>query len=149
RRDHGGAVFIDLPDPEGLTQGVFEPDIDPQAHALARTLRLEGGIGVPGKGGSRGAHGKPQKKTRADEVKATALTVFNRSEPTPFPIEDKIETAEEKRLVHRYLDLRRRPIQQALIARSRMNAITRSTLVEEGFLELETPYMGKYTPGGA
>ena len=149
RRDHGGAVFIDLRDRHGLTQVVFEPDIDPEAHALAGTLRLEWCIGVQGKVVSRGANVNPKMKTGEIEVRATALTVFNRSEPTPFPIEDKIETAEEKRLVHRYLDLRRRPIQQSLITRSRMNAITRSTLVEEGFLELETPYMGKYTPGGA
>jgi len=149
RRDHGGAVFIDLRDRHGLTQVVFEPDIEPEAHALAGTLRLEWCIGVQGKVVSRGANVNPKMKTGEIEVRATALTVFNRSEPTPFPIEDKIETAEEKRLVHRYLDLRRRPIQQSLITRSRMNAITRSTLVEEGFLELETPYMGKYTPGGA
>ncbi|HET9157597.1 MAG TPA: aspartate--tRNA ligase [Myxococcaceae bacterium] len=149
RRDHGGAVFIDLRDRQGLTQVVFEPDIDPEAHALAGTLRLEWCIGVQGKVVSRGANVNPKMKTGEIEVRATALTVFNRSEPTPFPIEDKIETAEEKRLVHRYLDLRRRPLQQSLITRSRMNGITRSTLVEEGFLELETPYMGKYTPGGA
>jgi aspartyl-tRNA synthetase len=149
RRDHGGAVFIDLRDRKGLTQVVFEPDIDPEAHALAGSLRLEWCIGVQGKVVSRGANVNPKMKTGEIEVRAIALTIFNRSEPTPFPIEDKIETAEEKRLVHRYLDLRRRPIQQSLITRSRMNAITRSTLVEEGFLELETPYMGKYTPGGA
>jgi aspartyl-tRNA synthetase len=149
RRDHGGAVFIDLRDRQGLTQVVFEPDIDPEAHALAGTLRLEWCIGVQGKVASRGANVNPKMKTGEIEVRATALSVFNRSEPTPFPIEDKIDTAEEKRLVHRYLDLRRRPLQQSLITRSRMNAITRSTLVDLGFLELETPYMGKYTPGGA
>ena len=149
RRDHGGAVFIDLRDRQGITQVVFEPDIDPEAHGLAGTLRLEWCIGIQGKVVSRGANVNPKMKTGEIEVRATALTIFNRSEPTPFPIEDKIETAEEKRLVHRYLDLRRRPLQQSLITRSRMNAITRSTLVEEGFLELETPYMGKYTPGGA
>jgi len=149
RRDHGGAVFIDLRDRHGLTQVVFEPDIDPEAHALAGTLRLEWCIGVQGTVASRGANVNPKMKTGEIEVRATALSVFNRSEPTPFPIEDKIDTAEEKRLVHRYLDLRRRPLQQSLITRSRMNAITRSLLVEKGFLELETPYMGKYTPGGA
>jgi len=149
RRDHGGAVFIDLRDRHGLTQVVFEPDIDPEAHALAGSLRLEWCIGVRGTVASRGANVNPKMKTGEIEVKATALSVFNRSEPTPFPIEDKIDTAEEKRLTHRYLDLRRRPLQQSLVTRSRMNAITRSTLVEQGFLELETPYMGKYTPGGA
>ncbi|HEY1907895.1 MAG TPA: aspartate--tRNA ligase [Myxococcaceae bacterium] len=149
RRDHGGAVFIDLRDRQGLTQVVFEPDIDPEAHALAGTLRLEWCIGVQGKVASRGANVNPKMKTGEIEVRATALSVFNRSEPTPFPIEDKIDTGEDKRLAHRYLDLRRRPLQQSLVTRSRMNAITRSTLVELGFLELETPFMGKYTPGGA
>jgi aspartyl-tRNA synthetase len=149
RRDHGGAVFIDLRDRQGLTQVVFEPDIDPEAHALAGTLRLEWCIGVQGKVASRGANVNPKMKTGEIEVRATALTVFNRSEPTPFPIEDKIDTGEDKRLAHRYLDLRRRPLQQSLVTRSRMNSITRSTLVELGFLELETPFMGKYTPGGA
>src|SRR5512143_1073970 len=113
RRDHGGAVFIDLRDRHGLTQVVFEPDIDPEAHALAGTLRLEWCIGVQGTVASRGANVNPKMKTGEIEVKATALSVFNRSEPTPFPIEDRIETAEEKRLTHRYLDLRRRPLQQS------------------------------------
>jgi aspartyl-tRNA synthetase len=149
RRDHGGAVFIDLRDRHGLTQVVFEPDIDPEAHALAGTLRLEWCVGVQGKVVSRGANVNPKMKTGEVEVKATALTVFNRSEATPFPIEDRIETAEDKRLTYRYLDLRRAPLQHSLVTRSRMNAITRSTLVEQGFLELETPFMGKYTPGGA
>jgi aspartyl-tRNA synthetase len=149
RRDHGGAVFIDLRDREGLTQVVFEPDIDPEAHALAGSLRLEWCIGVRGKVASRGANVNPKMKTGEIEVRATALTVFNRSEPTPFPIEDRIDTGEDKRLIHRYLDLRRRPLQETLVTRSRMNAITRSCLVEQGFLELETPFMGRYTPGGA
>jgi aspartyl-tRNA synthetase len=149
RRDHGGAVFIDLRDREGLTQVVFEPDIDPEAHALAGSLRLEWCIGVRGTVASRGANVNPKMKTGEIEVRATALTVFNRSEPTPFPIEDRIDTGEDKRLIHRYLDLRRRPLQETLVTRSRMNAITRSCLVEQSFLELETPFMGRYTPGGA
>jgi aspartyl-tRNA synthetase len=89
RRDHGGAVFIDLRDRHGLTQVVFEPDIDPEAHALAGTLRLEWCVGVQGKVVSRGANVNPKMKTGEIEVKATALTVFNRSEPIPFPIEDR------------------------------------------------------------
>ena len=111
RRDHGGAVFIDLRDREGLTQVVFEPDINAEAHALAGRLRLEFCIGVQGKVASRGANVNPKMKTGEIEVRATALTIFNRSEPTPFPIEDTIDTTEEKRLAYRYLDLRRRPMQ--------------------------------------
>jgi aspartyl-tRNA synthetase len=149
RRDHGGAVFIDLRDRGGLTQVVFEPDIDPEAHDLAGSLRLEWCIGVRGTVASRGANVNPKMKTGEIEVRATDLTVFNRSEPVPFPIEDRIDTGEEKRLAHRYLDLRRRPLQETFQTRSQMNAIIRSQLVSEGFLELETPYLGKYTPGGA
>jgi aspartyl-tRNA synthetase len=148
RRDHGGAVFIDLRDREGLTQVVFEPD-SKEAHELAGQLRLEFCIGVRGKVISRGKNVNPKMKTGEIEIKADALTIFNRSEPTPFLIEDAIETAEDKRLAHRYLDLRRKPLQQSLMTRSKMNALTRSYMVQNGFLELETPFMGKYTPGGA
>src|SRR5205085_9427027 len=75
--------------------------------------------------------------------------VFNRSETPPFQIVDDINTNEETRLAYRYLDLRRAPLQKTLITRSKMNALTRSFLVDQGFLELETPFMGRYTPGGA
>ncbi|WP_224360335.1 aspartate--tRNA ligase [Hyalangium versicolor] len=148
RRDHGGAVFIDLRDREGLTQVVFEPDAK-EAHELAGQLRLEFCIGIRGKVVSRGKNVNAKMKTGEIEIKADALTIFNRSEPTPFLIEDNVETSEEKRLAYRYLDLRRRPLQQSLITRSKMNAMTRAYMVEKGFLELETPFMGKYTPGGA
>ena len=149
RRDHGGAVFIDLRDREGLTQVVFEPDVSPEAHTIAGSLRLEFCVGIRGKVVSRGGNVNPKLKTGQIEIQADALTIFNRSEPTPFPLEDKIDTAEEKRLTYRYLDLRRAPLQHTLITRSKMNALTRSYLVDRRFLELETPFMGKYTPGGA
>jgi aspartyl-tRNA synthetase len=149
RRDHGGAVFIDLRDREGLTQVVFEPDIAKEAHDLAGQLRLEFCIGIKGKVVSRGAQVNPKLKTGEIEIKATDLTIFNRSEPTPFLVEENVDTAEEKRLAYRFLDLRRRPLQQTLMTRSKMNAITRSYMVDNRFLELETPFMGKYTPGGA
>ncbi|ATB34574.1 aspartate--tRNA ligase [Melittangium boletus] len=149
RRDHGGAVFIDLRDREGLTQVVFEPDIAKEAHETAGQLRLEYCVGIKGKVVSRGSQVNPKLKTGEIEIKASDLTIFNRSEPTPFLVEDNIDTAEEKRLAYRFLDLRRRPLQQSLITRSKMNAITRSYLNDNRFLELETPFMGKYTPGGA
>ena len=149
RRDHGGAVFIDLRDRDGLTQVVFEPGIEQEAHELAGALRLEYCIGIKGKVASRGAQVNPKLKTGEVEIKATDLTIFNRSEPVPFPLEDRIDTSEEKRLAFRYLDLRRAPLQRTLMARSKMNAITRSYMEGLRFLELETPFMGKYTPGGA
>ncbi len=149
RRDHGGAVFIDLRDREGLTQVVFEPEIDAEAHAQAGALRLEYCIGIQGRVASRGANVNPKMRTGEIEVRATALTIFNKSEPVPFPIEDSVDTTEEKRLAYRYLDLRRRPMQETLTTRSRINTLTRAYLVANGFLELETPFLGKYTPGGA
>ena len=149
RRDHGGAVFIDLRDREGLTQVVFEKDVRADVHELAGQLRLEFCVGVCGKVVSRGANANPKLHTGEIEVHATELEIFNRSEPTPFPIEDSIDTGEEKRLAHRYLDLRRAPLQQALMTRAKVNRITRNYLSDQGFLELETPFMVKYTPGGA
>ncbi|RYZ31948.1 MAG: aspartate--tRNA ligase, partial [Myxococcaceae bacterium] len=98
---------------------------------------------------SRGKNVNPKMKTGEIEVKASDLTIFNRSEPTPFLIEDNVETSEEKRLAHRYLDLRRGPLQKTLMTRSKMNTLARSYMAGNGFLELETPFMGKYTPGGA
>jgi aspartyl-tRNA synthetase len=149
RRDHGGAVFIDLRDRAGLTQVVFEEDAGKELHRLASELRYEYCLGVRGKVVSRGGNVNPRLVTGEIEVHADKLTIFNKSETPPFLIEDKIDTAEEKRLHYRYLDLRRAPLQQTLMKRSQMNAITRTTLDKLGFLELETPYMAKYTPGGA
>jgi aspartyl-tRNA synthetase len=149
RRDHGGAVFIDLRDREGVTQVVFEADVRPEVHALAGDLRLEFCLGIRGKVVSRGANANPKLKTGEIEIHATELTIFNRSEPPPFPIEDKIDTGEEKRLQYRYLDLRRAPLQKTLMTRAKVNHLTRNYLSEHGFLELETPFMVKYTPGGA
>jgi aspartyl-tRNA synthetase len=149
RRDHGGAVFIDLRDRAGLTQVVFEQDVDAELQATAHELRYEFCIGIRGKVVSRGANVNPRLTTGEIEVHVLQAAIFNRSETPPFMVEDKIDTAEEKRLHYRYLDLRRAPLQRTLMARSKMNAVTRSTLDALGFLELETPYLVKYTPGGA
>ena len=149
RRDHGGCVFIDLRDRDGLTQLVFEPDVAPEAHQLAGELRHEYVIGVRGKVRGRGAQVNPKMKTGRIEVQAADLEIFNRSETPPFPIEDQIDTAEEKRLTHRYLDLRRAPLQRVLMTRHAMNQATRGYLTRKGFLELETPFMIRSTPGGA
>jgi aspartyl-tRNA synthetase len=149
RRDHGGAVFIDLRDRAGLTQVVFEEDVGEELQKLAHELRYEFCIGVRGKVVSRGEKVNPRMVTGEIEVHAVQATIFNRSETPPFLIEDKIDTAEEKRLHYRYLDLRRAPLQESLMKRSKMNQTTRATMHKLGFLELETPYLVKYTPGGA
>ncbi len=149
RRDHGGAVFIDLRDREGLAQVVFEEDVRPEVHELAEKIRLEYCVGIRGKVVSRGQNVNPKLKTGEIEVHATELEIFNRSEPLPFQVEDQVDTAEEKRLQYRYLDLRRAPLQRTLMTRARINHATRGYFTEAGFLELETPFMVKYTPGGA
>ncbi|MGI5862549.1 MAG: aspartate--tRNA ligase [Myxococcales bacterium] len=149
RRDHGKAVFIDLRDRTGVTQVVFEPRFDEKAHELAGELRLEYVVGVRGVVESRGANVNPKLPTGEIEVHAKELEIFNRSEPTPLLVEDEIDTDEQKRLAFRYLDLRRPVVQKALITRSRINQITREHFAGQGFLELETPFLVKYTPGGA
>ncbi|HSN93001.1 MAG TPA: aspartate--tRNA ligase [Anaeromyxobacteraceae bacterium] len=149
RRDHGGAVFIDLRDREGVTQVVFEEDVRPEVHELAERLRLEYCAGVRGKVVSRGENVNPRLRTGEIEVHATEIEIFNRSEPLPFQIEDQTDTGEEKRLQYRYLDLRRAPLQKTLMTRARVNHVTRNYFTENRFLELETPFMGRYTPGGA
>jgi aspartyl-tRNA synthetase len=154
-RDHGGCVFIDLRDREGITQLVFDPELgghgnDPRtAHDVARSLRSEWVIGVRGVVKSRGGNKNPKLATGEIEVHVVELSVFNRSDTPPFEVVDSIDTSEEKRLQYRYLDLRRSPLQKTLRVRHRISQVTRRYFDENGFLELETPVMVKYTPGGA
>jgi aspartyl-tRNA synthetase len=154
-RDHGGCVFIDLRDREGVTQLVFDPDLASHgdlpraAHDVARTVRSEWVVGVRGVVKLRGANRNPKLPTGDIEVHGVELFVFNRSETPPFEIADQTDTSEEKRLQYRYLDLRRAPLQRTLRVRHRVHQVTRRYFDESGFLELETPFMVKYTPGGA
>jgi aspartyl-tRNA synthetase len=154
-RDHGGCVFVDLRDREGVTQIVFDPelaehgDAPRSAHDLARSLRSEWVIGVRGVVKLRGSNRNPRLPTGDVEVHAIELVVFNKSETPPFEIADALDTGEEKRLQYRYLDLRRSPLQRTLRVRHRVHQVTRRYFDEQGFLELETPIMVKYTPGGA
>jgi aspartyl-tRNA synthetase len=160
RRDHGELIFIDLRDREGITQVVFDPTSAKEAHALAQDLRSEWVIGIRGKVRSRGQQfskkeGKmvsaanPKLATGEIEVVVLEATVFNKSDTPPFEIADQIDTHEEKRLQYRYLDLRRAPLQRTLRVRHRIHQTTRAYFDRAGFLELETPVMVKYTPGGA
>ncbi len=160
RRDHGKLIFIDLRDRDGLTQVVFDPDVAKQAHDLAEAARPEWVIGVRGTVRDRGeqfskkeskmvsAH-NPKLATGAIEVVVSEATIFNRAETPPFEIDDQIETREEIRLQYRYLDLRRAPLQRTLRLRHEINRATRNYLSDQGCLELETPFLVKYTPGGA
>jgi len=148
-RDLGGAVFIDLRDRGGLTQIVFDAQLGAEAHKLARELRTEWCIGVAGKVRSRGTNTNDRMATGAIEVVGTEIEVFSRAETTPFAIEDDVETNEALRLKYRYLDLRRPSLQKKLITRSQITRVVREYLHGAGFLEIETPFMVKYTPGGA
>jgi aspartyl-tRNA synthetase len=154
-RDHGGCVFVDLRDRDGITQLVFDPDLKgwgdlpKNAYTAAQAVRSEWVIGVRGKVVSRGTNKNPKLATGEIEVHAVELSVFNKSETPPFEIADSIDTGEEKRLQYRYLDLRRAPLQRKLRVRHQINQVTRRYFDDNGFLELETPVMVKYTPGGA
>ncbi len=160
RRDHGSIIFVDLRDRRGITQIVFDPDLSHEAHELAEAIRSEWVIGIRGKVRSRGEQfSKKEGKlvsaansslpTGEIEIMVLEATIFNRAETPPFPIEARAETREEVRLEYRYLDLRREPLQQALLMRHNINQATRNYLSEQGCLELETPFLCKYTPGGA
>jgi aspartyl-tRNA synthetase len=148
RRDHGGCIFVDLRDRHGVTQVVFEPE-QAEAFAVGDKARGEWVLGLRGRVKDRGAMRNPKIPTGAIEVYVDEAVVFNKAETPPFEIEDGIETNEEKRLEYRYLDLRRPQLQKNLVLRSKMNHTTRSYFNDNGFLEVETPVLVKYTPGGA
>ncbi len=160
RRDHGSLIFVDLRDREGITQVVFDPDASGDAHKLAEALRTEWVIGIRGTVRSRGEQfskkqnamvsaANPNLPTGEIEVVALEITVFNKAETPPFEITDSTDTREEVRLQYRYLDLRRKPLQQALRQRHKLNQATRNYLSDAGCMEIETPFLVKYTPGGA
>lgn len=149
RRDHGGAIFVDLRDRAGVTQIVFEAGHGEAAHQLAEGLRLEHVIGVRGRVASRGSNVNEKIPTGAIEVHAAELFVFNEAKTTPFVIRDELEATEELRLKYRYLDLRRPVMQRIFRVRHQVSQITRNFLTEQDFWELETPALVRFTPGGA
>ena len=149
-RDHGGVVFVDLRDREGITQLVFDPSDDPGRHALARQLRGEWVISVAGKVRPRGSgRVNPKLPTGEIEVLADDLVVLNKADTPPFDPENAEGVAEETRLRYRYIDLRRPEMARNLLLRARICQAMRRTLDERGFIEIETPFMTKSTPGGA
>lgn len=149
-RDHGGLVFIDLRDRYGLTQVVFDPKEIPADHELARSLRNEYVIAVEGVVRPR-LEGKtnPKLATGEIEVKATKLILLNRSAPPPFDIDAAGEATEETRLRYRFLDLRRPKMQEILMLRHRITQSMRRYLDAHGFVDVETPMLGRSTPEGA
>lgn len=150
RRDHGGLIFVDLRDREGLTQIVFHPEIDERVHELGHHLRTEYCLGIRGKVSKR-PDGMRNDNLPTGEIEVDVLDfeVFSKSKTPPFMIEDSIDVNEDLRLKYRYLDLRRPSIQKNLILRSKVNQVVRQYLSENGFLEIETPVLTKSTPEGA
>jgi aspartyl-tRNA synthetase len=149
RRDHGGCVFIDLRDRGGVTQIVFEPGVNLEAHTLAGELRSEFCIGVSGVVHDRAERRNPNMPTGDVELHCDQLTIFSRSDTPPFDISDDTAANEMVRLKYRALDLRRPSLQRNFLLRSQIYQTARRVLTGDRFLEIETPFLVKYTPGGA
>ncbi len=150
RRDHGGVIFVDLRDREGITQVVFNPAVDQTVHAKAHVIRNEFVLAVRGTVDPR-PEGmvNPNLRTGEIEVRVSELKILNEARTPPFPIEDNIDVSENIRLKFRHLDLRRPAIQRNLIMRHRASASVRNYLNNLGFLEIETPFLTRSTPEGA
>jgi aspartyl-tRNA synthetase len=150
-RDHGGLVFIDLRDRDGLTQLVFDADVCGKAfHDESRKLRGEWVISVAGLVHARGAGlENPKLPTGEIEIMVKSLEVLSVSPTPPFTPDEREVVNEEKRLQYRYLDLRRSEMQQTLRTRYRVTKIMRDELGDRGFWEIETPFLTKSTPEGA
>ena len=150
RRDHGGLIFVDLRDREGLTQVVFTPEADAQGHERAHILRTEYVLALQGYVRARPeGMANPNMKTGEIEVVVTAWKLLNTSKTPPFAVEDRVDASENLRLQYRYLDLRRPRMAQNMRLRHKATQAMRKYLDEEGFLEVETPFLTKSTPEGA
>jgi len=149
-RNKGGIDFVDLRDRSGILQIIFENgSISEEGFEKAGKLRSEFVVAVVGTVEARSGAVNENLATGEIEVRAKELRVLSESETPPFPVEENSKTKEELRLKYRYLDLRRPDIQRNMIMRSKVATLTRQFLSEEGFLEIETPMLGKSTPEGA
>jgi len=150
RRDHGGLVFVDLRDREGLTQCVFDPKEAPEAHDKVEGVRAEFVLAVRGTVALRPPGTENSKlPTGAVEVRVSEMKILNDSRPLPFQLEDEGEVDETLRLKYRYLDMRRAPVLKAFQVRDQVCRAVRDYLHAEGFLEVETPFLTRSTPEGA
>jgi len=150
RRDLGGVLFIHLRDREGVTQLVFRSDGDPAVHAKAELLGAEYVIAVEGLVERRADDTvNAAIETGGVEVVVDKIWILNTSKTPPFPMEENVDVKEDARLKYRYVDLRRPHMQRNIILRSKMAFAVRETLTNLGFLEIETPFMGRSTPEGA
>jgi aspartyl-tRNA synthetase len=150
RRDHGGLIFVDLRDRSGITQIVFNPEVDPDAHEKAKQLRSEDVIAVLGVLSRRPMETlNPELATGEVELLGKELRLLNASQVPPFVIEDETDANENTRLKYRYLDLRRPRSLNHLLLRYRMTKLIRDYLDGQGFIDIETPVLTKSTPEGA
>ena len=150
RRDHGGLIFIDLRDREGITQIVFDPEDSAEAHTKAHIIKNEYVLAVKGKVVSRLTGSKnPNMPTGEIEIKASQVKILNISDTLPFNINDKIEINDNLRLKYRYLDLRQSKMQRNLHLRHQVCMEIRNYLNSKKFLDIETPFLTKSTPEGA
>lgn len=150
RRDHGGVIFVDLRDLYGITQVVFRPDLAPATHTVAESIRSEFVIAIKGRVEPRpDGMANANLPTGAIDIECSDLRLLNQADTPPFAIEPNIDINEELRLRYRYLDLRRPDMQQTLILRHNTAQETRKHLINQGFLEIETPFLMKSTPEGA
>ena len=150
RRDHGGLIFIDLRDREGISQIVFDPKDSAEAHKKAHIIKNEYVIAVKGKVVSRLAGStNPNMPTGEVEIKAKQVKILNASDTLPFNIDDKIEINDNLRLKYRYLDLRQSKMQRNLRLRHQVCMEIRNYLNSKSFLDIETPFLTKSTPEGA
>lgn len=150
RRDHGGVIFVDLRDREGITQVVFNPATDKKIHEKAHDLRGEYVIAVRGVVDAR-PEGMVNPGLRTGEIEITVveLKILNTAKTPPFLIEEQIDVSESIRLKYRHIDLRRPQLQKNIILRHRASASVRQYLNANGFLEIETPFLTRSTPEGA
>jgi len=150
RRDHGGVIFVDLRDRDGITQVVFNPEVSSKVHEKAHVLRGEYVIGIRGKVVKRlEGMANPNLKTGEIEVFATELNIFNAAETPPFMIEDNVDVSENVRLKYRHIDLRRTLLQKNIINRHTAAAAVRQYLNSRKFIDIETPVLTRSTPEGA
>lgn len=150
RRDHGGVIFVDLRDREGITQVVFNPLISPAVHEKAQEVRSEFVLGIKGKVAARPADMRnPNMATGAIEILVEELKIFSKAKTPIFLIEDRVEASENIRLQYRYLDLRRPQLKHNILARHKATMAIRNYLDHNGFIDIETPFLTKSTPEGA
>lgn len=150
RRNLGSLIFVDLRDRSGLLQLVFDEDtLADEDYEKANSLRNEYVIAAEGEVQKRSAAINENLKTGDIEIKVTKLRILSESKTPPFPVDAEQTVKDELRLKYRYLDLRRPNLQKNLLVRSQVTKTARDFLAEEGFLEIETPILGKSTPEGA